>query len=70
MYIGYTKSLQRRLAEHNKNQSIATQNKGPYELIYCEYYKSEKDAKYREHNLKRFSQAHTQLKRRIKYSLE
>ncbi|OGN04871.1 MAG: hypothetical protein A3B99_01550 [Candidatus Yanofskybacteria bacterium RIFCSPHIGHO2_02_FULL_44_12b] len=69
LYIGYTANLERRLAEHNKNQSTATKNKGPYELIYCEYYKSEKDAKYREENLKRFSQAHTQLKRRIKNSL-
>ena len=47
-----------------------TKNKGPYELIYCEAYKSIKDAKYREGNLKRFSQAYTQLKRRIKNSLE
>ena len=70
MYIGYTNDLKRRMTEHNNNQSTATKNKGPYELIYCEAYKSVKDAKYRESNLKRFSQAYTQLKRRIKNSLE
>ena len=70
LYIGYTNDLTRRLAEHNNNRSIATKGKGPYELIYCEAYKSMKDAKYREGNLKRFSQAYTQLKRRIKNSLE
>jgi putative endonuclease len=69
LYIGFTNNLRRRLAEHNKNQSDYTKNKGPYEVIYCEFYKSEKDAKVREENLKRFAQAYTELKKRIKNSL-
>lgn len=70
LYIGYTNDLNRRIAEHNKNQSKATKGKGLYEPIYCEFYRSSKDAKMREENLKKFSQAYSQLKKRIQYSLE
>lgn len=70
LYIGYTNNIRRRLAEHNNNQSRYTKNKGPYELVYCEFYKSEIDAKLRESNLKRFAQAYTQLKIRIRNSLK
>ncbi len=70
IYIGYTDNLKRRLTEHNKNQSNYTKGKGPYDLVYFEGYKSMKDAKYRETQLKKFSQAYTQLKRRIINSLE
>lgn len=70
LYIGYTNDLKRRLAEHNNNQGVYTRNKGPYEVIYFECYKSMKDAKYRETQLKKHSQAYTQLKRRILNSLE
>ncbi|MGD0977161.1 MAG: GIY-YIG nuclease family protein [Minisyncoccia bacterium] len=70
IYIGYTPNLKRRLAEHNSNQSVYTKNKGPYEPIYCEFYKSKQDAINREQNLKRFAQAYSQLKKRITFSLE
>ena len=70
IYVGYTNDLRRRLAEHNKNQSVYTRNKGPYELVYFECYKSIKDAKYRETQLKKHSQAYTQLKHRIINFLE
>ena len=70
LYTGYTNNLKRRLAEHNKSQSVYTKNKGQYELVYFEGYKSMKDAKYRETQLKKYSQAYTQLKRRIINSLE
>lgn len=69
LYIGYSNNLKRRLAEHNKNLSGYTKNKGPWELVYCEFYKSNKDAKIREDNLKKYSQAYTQLKRRLINSL-
>jgi putative endonuclease len=69
IYIGYTNDLKRRLTEHNKKESQSTKNRTPFELIYYEAYKSSSDAKYREHNLKRFAQSYSQLKRRIKNSL-
>ncbi|MDO8486232.1 MAG: GIY-YIG nuclease family protein [Candidatus Staskawiczbacteria bacterium] len=70
IYIGYTEDLLRRMQEHNTGKSIYTKNKYPYELIYYESYKHKTDAKYRENNLKKFAQAYSQLKGRIKNSLE
>lgn len=69
-YIGYTEDLKRRFTEHNSGESKYTKNKAPYELIYYEAYKNKPDAKYRESNLKNFAQAYSQLKKRIKNSLE
>jgi len=70
IYIGYTEDLKKRLKEHNSKQNKSTKNKAPFELIYYEAYKSKSDAKFREDNLKGFAQAYTQLKKRIKNSLE
>ena len=70
IYIGYTNDLKRRFKEHNNGDSKYTKNKYPYELVYYEAYKSMSDAKFREGNIKRFAQAYSQLKRRIKNSLE
>ncbi len=70
IYIGHTNDLKRRFEEHNKGLSKYTKFKMPFELIYYEAYKSKADAKYREKNLKRFAQAYTQLKKRIKNSLD
>jgi len=70
IYIGYTNDLKRRIIEHNTGKNKYTKNKYPYELIYYESYKNMSDAKFRESNLKRFAQAYSQLKKRIKNSLE
>lgn len=61
--------MRRRLAEHNNNKVRSTKNRGPYELIYYETYKSEKDAFKREENLKLQANALTGLKRRLLESL-
>lgn len=70
IYIGYTNDLVRRLKEHNNKESLSTKHKAPFEVIYYEAYKSKADARFREDNLKRFAQAYTQLKKRIKNSLQ
>ncbi len=69
LYIGYTNDLKRRLEEHNGGKNKSTKFKTSFELIYYEAYKSESDAKYREKNMKRFAQAYSALKKRIKNSL-
>ena len=69
-YIGYTDNLLRRFKEHNTGKVKSTKNKAPFELVYFEAYKAKADARYREDNLKRFAQAYTQLKERIKNSLK
>jgi len=61
LYFGYTSNLKRRLKEHK--------DKDP-ELIYCEYYKNELDARERERMLKQRGQAIRHLKHRIRKSLK
>ena len=61
-YYGYTNDLERRLEEHNQ--------KGNWELIYYEAYKSETDARNRERRIKHYAQALTALKTRLKESLK
>jgi len=70
IYIGYTNDLRRRLKEHNDLKNKSTKFRAPFKIVYYEAYQSKSDAKYREGNLKRFAQAYSQLRKRIKSSLE
>lgn len=69
LYIGSTNDLKRRLDEHNTGRVFSTRLRKPFELIYYEAYKVEKDSRVREHNLKLRANALNQLKRRIINSL-
>ena len=69
LYFGYTDDLRQRLKEHNSGRVSSTKNRRPLEVIYYESYKSEKDAREREKQIKRRSKAHISLKRRLKDSL-
>jgi len=69
LYIGSTKDLKKRFLLHNLGKVFSTKHRRPFELIYYEAYKSEKDARDREHNLKLRANALTQLKRRLEKSL-
>ncbi|EKE06667.1 MAG: hypothetical protein ACD_18C00306G0005 [uncultured bacterium] len=69
LYTGSTNDLRRRFKEHNTGKVTSTKYRVPFELIYYEAYKAEKDARDREHNLKLRANALSQLKRRIKISL-
>lgn len=70
LYIGSTSNLKRRLEEHNSGKVFLTKTRIPFELVYTEVYKAEKDARHREHNLKLRSNAFNQLKKRIRNSIE
>lgn len=70
LYIGSTNNLEKRLAEHNSGKDGYTKKYMPYELIYYEAYKAEKDARHREKNLKLRANALNQTKRRIVESLK
>lgn len=70
LYIGFTSNLKRRLSEHNEGKSPSTKGRGPFELRYCEIYKSKNDAKRREKSLKKNGKAWAQLKKRIEESLQ
>lgn len=69
LYIGFTDNLERRIQEHNSGLVPSTKLRKPFELVYIEGYKSEKDARHRERNLKLRSRAFLQLKQRITDSL-
>lgn len=69
LYIGFTADLKRRFFEHNAGLSTSTKSFIPWELIYYESYKSEKDAREREKKLKYFKNSYSKLKQRIKFSL-
>lgn len=68
-YIGSTNDLRRRFKEHNDKKVFSTKARVPFELVYYESYKSNKDARHREKNLKLRSKSYTQLKKRIENSL-
>lgn len=67
-YIGSTNDLRKRFKEHNNGLAKSTKPRRPLELIYYEAYKSEKDARKRESNLKLKSRAYAQLRKRIEDS--
>lgn len=68
-YIGSTTDLRRRLSEHNSGKVASTKPRLPFELIYYEAYKNEKDARLREASLKLKSKAYAQLRKRLFNSL-
>lgn len=68
-YIGYTHNLKKRIAEHNSGKSYYSKRYAPWELIYCEGYVSEKDAKQREHSLKNHAQGLRRVKERLRDTL-
>ena len=70
LYIGSTNNMQRRLKEHNNGEGGYTKKHMPYELVYFEAYKTESDARKREHNLKLRSNAFNQTKKRLVESLK
>jgi putative endonuclease len=52
LYKGFSNDLKRRIKEHNCGKSVFTKNNGPWDLIYYEAFKSEKDARIEEKFLK------------------
>jgi len=51
-YVGFTRDLKERLAEHNKGLNFSTKFYKPWQLIYYEAHTSEVDARRREKYLK------------------
>lgn len=70
LYTGSTNDLRMRFKKHNAGKVYSTKLRRPFDLVYYEAYKSEKDARSREHNLKLRSRAFAQLKKRIQESVK
>jgi len=68
-YIGFAVDIEQRMEKHNQGLVQSTKNILPMELMYCEVYKSKKDALIREKRLKRFAKGFASLKSRLRYSL-
>lgn len=68
VYYGSTNDLRRRLTEHNEGKSFSTRGH-EWKLVYYEAYCAEKDARFREQQLKHYGQALTHLKKRLRHSL-
>ena len=69
LYIGYTSDLKKRLESHNKGKVDSTNFRKPFDLIYYEAFKSQKDATSREQQIKQFKSVYGHLKKRIQLSL-
>jgi len=53
LYTGHTEDIERRIEQHNKGLlGRYTKNKGPWELVYSETYKTRSEAMKREKYLK------------------
>lgn len=52
LYVGFTHNLRKRFIEHNNGEELSTKAYAPFELIFYEAYRNEKDAKRREEYFK------------------
>ena len=48
LYIGFTTNIEARVKNHNDGRTKSTANRRPLELIFCEFYLFEAEAKKRE----------------------
>ncbi len=48
LYIGFSTNVEARVKKHNSGGNISTANRVPLELIFCEFYLFEEDARKRE----------------------
>jgi putative endonuclease len=51
-YVGYTKDLKNRIADHNDGKVKSTKNRRPLKIVYCEASLNKDDAIHREKYLK------------------
>lgn len=52
IYVGFTHNLKKRFLEHNNREELSTKAYAPFELIFYEAYRNERDAKRREEYFK------------------
>jgi len=56
-YRGYSLSPMERVLQHNDNKGRYTKNKGPWELLFMQSYKTKTEALIRERSLKKYSKS-------------
>ena len=70
LYIGYTNSIINRIKTHNDGKVTSTKSRRPLVVVYCEIYRTEKEAREREYKLKQFGRVYSQLVIRIRGSID
>ena len=70
LYIGYTNSIINRIKMHNDGKVTSTKSRRPLVVVYCEIYRTEKEAREREYKLKQFGRVYSQLVIRIRGSID
>ena len=70
LYFGKTANLDERLEAHNQGRNTSTKNGRPWEYLYCEGYKDDRDATVRELKLKHYGNARTHVKKRLKHGIQ
>lgn len=65
LYVGFTHNLKKRFLEHNNGEETSTKAYAPFDLIFYEAYRNEKDAKRREEYFKT-TKGRTTLKAMLK----
>jgi putative endonuclease len=48
LYTGFTTNIEKRIKDHNDGKTISTARRRPLELVFCEFYLFETDARKRE----------------------
>ena len=51
-YVGHSKDIKNRVAEHNNGKNKATKGKGPWKLVYSEEFETRSEAVMRERYFK------------------
>ena len=69
LYVGYTADIEQRIISHNDANNTSTKHGVPWELVYVEGYRSERDARIREKKLKHHGNSKRFVRERIKHSL-
>jgi len=68
-YTGFTGDLRQRLEEHNAGKVTSTKDRKPFELVYYEASRNQKDALHRERYLKS-TYGKRYIKNRLSHDLE
>ena len=70
LYVGSSNNLERRLQEHSRGEVTSTKHRQPFELLYYEVYRVEKDARMREKYLKGGGRARKNLNIQLSETLK
>jgi putative endonuclease len=69
-YLGLTGNLKKRIIQHNNKETKSTARYVPWRIVYYEAFQSREDAQERERKLKHHGKGMSELKKRLKNSIQ